>query len=170
MGTIIRLLDPADAESWFALRREMLVDTPHSFLASPEDDSASSVEVARARLAQAPHSVIMGAFEGDSIAGAVGIFREQRVKTLHRACIWGVYVAPSARGHGLGTRMMQAAIDHGRTLEGVVQIYLSVSAIAPGAQRLYERVGFRAWGTEPKAMSVDGRLLDEVHMVLDLDE
>ena len=170
MTDTVRLLDEGDAEAWFALRQEMLVDTPYSFLASPEDDSAASVEVVRERLAQGPRSVIVGAFEQGALLGVVGLYQEKRLKTQHKAWIWGVYTTPRARGRGLGARMLEAAVAHGRGLEGVQQLNLSVSALAPGAQRLYERAGFRVWGTEPRGMQVDGRLHDEVHMLLRFDE
>jgi len=165
----VRLLTAEDAEAWFALRREMLVDTPHSYLASPEDDSFTTVEVVRERLSNAPESVVFGAFVEGGLVGAVGLFREERVKTRHRAWIWGVYLAPTARGRGLATGMMEAAVAHGRALEGVDQLCLTLSARAPEARRLYERVGFTRWGVEPRALQLDGRLLDEVHMVLLLD-
>lgn len=170
MTDSVRLLTVGDAAAWFDLRREMLVDTPHSFLASPSDDSTSSVEVVRERLSAGPDSVIVGAFSDDALVGAVGLYREAREKTAHRAWIWGVYLTPIARGRGLGVQMMEQAVAYGRTLDGVCQVCLSVSAIAPDAQKLYEHVGFRAWGKEPRAMRVGGQLLDEVHMVLPLDD
>jgi GNAT superfamily N-acetyltransferase len=124
----------------------------------------------RERLSQAPDNVIVGAFTDDALVGSVGLFREAREKTRHRAWIWGVYLTPSARGRGLGVQMMEQAAAHGRTLDGVCQVCLSVSAMAPDAQKLYERVGFRAWGKEPRAMCVGGQLLDEVHMILPFGE
>ena len=36
----IRLLTPADAHAYIAIRREMLVEAPWAFASSPEDDSA----------------------------------------------------------------------------------------------------------------------------------
>lgn len=161
----VRKLTPADASAWLDLRKEMLLDTPHSFLASPEDDSVQTVADVEERLRDAPNNVIVGAFEGETLVGAVGVFRETKLKSAHRAWIWGVYLTPSARGGGVATEMIEAGVEHARTLEGVSQVCLSVSAIAPRAQALYERCGFEAWGTEPRAMIVDGELLDEVHMV-----
>ncbi|MDA1265330.1 MAG: GNAT family N-acetyltransferase [Planctomycetota bacterium] len=170
MTTEIRRLTPDDAAAWFALRREMLLDTPESFLASPSDDSASSVEVVRERLSQGADSAIVGAFEGAHLVGAIGVMREPREKTSHRIWIWGVYVQPQARGGGIAGRMLVAAIEHARSLPAALQLCLSVSADAPAALRVYERAGFRQWGREPRALLVDGRIHDELHLSLPLDE
>jgi RimJ/RimL family protein N-acetyltransferase len=63
---------------------------------------------------------------------------------------------------------MAAAIAFARALPGVRQVHLCVSS--PAAAVLYQRLGFRTWGVEPAAMIVDGTLVDEKHMVLDLRE
>ena len=60
--------------------------------------------------------------------------------------------------------MLEAAIQHGERLDGVEILQLSVSVEAPGARRLYESLGFTAWGREPRAVRVGERQVDEVHM------
>ncbi len=52
-----------------------------------------------------------------------------------------IAVAASARGHGLGRALMQALISEARK-RGARLIFLEVRADNPGAQRLYERLGF----------------------------
>jgi len=174
----IRALEPGDAEAYFALRAEMLASTPLSFSASPGDDFANDVEGVRARLAGAPDNVILGAFgpedasgaSRETLVGAVGVVRMGRRKTAHAVHLWGVYVRPAVRRRGVGRRLMEAALAHARTLEGVCVARLGVSSEAPGARALYESVGFRAWGVEERALFVDGAFRDEVHMTLFLDE
>jgi ribosomal protein S18 acetylase RimI-like enzyme len=51
-------------------------------------------------------------------------------------------VDPAARGSGVGTLLLQAVIDHARR-EGFTAVVLEVIDTNPGAQRLYERIGFR---------------------------
>jgi len=36
------------------------------------------------------------------------------------------------------------------------------------ARKLYESLGFIAWGREPASLWLDGEFIDEDHMVLDL--
>ena len=113
-----RRLVPDDASAWFALRVEMLQESPHSFLASPEDDSWSSVAVTRERLAGERDDAIFGLFEEETLVGAVGIFREPHLKTRHRIWIWGVYLRPAWRGKGHATRLMEEAAAYGGCLGG----------------------------------------------------
>ena len=63
---------------------------------------------------------------------------------------------------------MQAAVQHARSCAGVDYVDLAVSENAPEALRLYESLGFSAWGREPEATQVDGQRYDEIHMTLRL--
>lgn len=165
MGLVVRTLLPAEAEAYVALRREMLVDAPFAFLASPGDDFASDPNAVREALRAAP---TFGAFD-PALVGTVGLIRERHAKSAHKANVWGMYVTPRARRRGVGRLLMEAAVAHARSMAGVTQVTLSVSDATPGARALYESLGFRVWGTEPRAMRVDGRAADEHHMVLMLD-
>ena len=68
-----------------------------------------------------------------------------------------------------GEALLEAAIAQSRAWPGVLQVQLAVSVTAPAAQRLYERLGFRVWGCEPRSVGWQGRYPDERHMVLHLD-
>ena len=87
-----------------------------------------------------------------------------REKTRHRGDIWGVYVAPDARGTGVGRRLMQHVLAHARTR--VQQVHLAVTATNVAGIGLYEQLGFVRYGTEPRALKVGDRYLDEHLMVL----
>jgi len=167
MKSEIRILTATDAEQSVALRKRMLLDSPPAFAASPEDDSGSQLHIVKERLASGPENIQIGAFAPDLI-GSVGMFRESKLKTRHQLYIWGMYVAPDFREQGIGAALIKAAIEHGRSLDGIVQVHLAVSEDAKAAHSLYESLGFRRWGTEPRAVCVNGEFFDEHHMVFDL--
>jgi GNAT superfamily N-acetyltransferase len=164
---VIRPLREADAGSYVELRRRGLLEAPLAFGASPEDDIAASAEAVRDRIRQGPEWVIMGAFQ-DGLIGAVGLMRDRYVKASHKAHVWGMYVAPGQRGHGVGADLLQAALQHARGLPGVSWVHLAVTSAAPEARRLYERAGFEVWGTEPEALRHEGRAVVEYHLALRL--
>jgi ribosomal protein S18 acetylase RimI-like enzyme len=166
MPAQIRLLNETDAAELYRLRRESLLDSPLSFLASPEDDKASSVEAARGMLTRGPASAVFGAVADQRLVGMVGLNREARAKSRHKANIWGMYVDPQWRRQKLGEQLMRAAIDHARTLGGVSCVHLSVSDSATDAKRLYESLGFLAWGLEPQAIRWQDQAVNDYHMVL----
>lgn len=161
----IRLLDGADAGALLQLRREALLDSPLAFLASPEDDLASSVDAVRTMLAGG--TSVFGAFDGE-LCGMLGLHRGRHLKGAHKVNLWGMFVRGPARGQGTGGRLLAAALAHARMLPGARAVHLSVSGSAPAARRLYERAGFRVWGTEPGAIEFAGQLFDEHHLVLPL--
>src|SRR4030095_10368716 len=164
---MIRLLCEDDAEAYTALRRASLADAPFACAASAEDDVAASVAAVREQLRKAPEFVIVGAFEPE-LVGALGVGRDRHIKAAHKVHLWGMYVAPTQRRRGLAAAILQAALDHARTLPGIACVHLSVSAATPAAQRLYDRAGFQIWGSEPDALRYAGQSVVEHHMVLHL--
>lgn len=164
----VSILSPQDAEAYAEMRRESLLDSPLAFASSPDDDIVSSAEAAREQLGRAPDSVIFGAFQ-PGLVGSVGLYRDRHVKASHKAHLWGMYVVPANRRQGVASRLLDAAIRHAASSAGVAWVELSVSSATPGAQRLYERAGFRLWGTEPDALRHDGRTVVLHHMGLALE-
>src|SRR5207237_739865 len=109
----IRLLTPADAAEYWALRLRALKDHPDAFLTSHEDALPTPLEEVAGRLDK-PNSFMVGAFEGGKLVGMAGGLREDRAKTRHKAWIIAVYVAPEARGRGVGKEVVEAAMARAR--------------------------------------------------------
>jgi RimJ/RimL family protein N-acetyltransferase len=164
---MIRELQGEDAEAYLNLRREALLESPLSFASSSEDDLASAFEAVRELLQRAPGSVVIGAFDKNLI-GSVGLYRDRHLKFSHKAHLWGMYVLPSYRRQGVGSELLDAVLRYARALPGVSWVHLCVTSAAPQAQRLYERAGFRVWGTEPDALRHNGESVVDYHMALRL--
>ncbi|XAL98919.1 GNAT family N-acetyltransferase [Phycisphaeraceae bacterium D3-23] len=164
-----RKLGVADAEASVALRKAMLLDSPASFGSSPTDDRGSDIVQVRERLQASAQHAAFGAFDDTAgLVGSVGVGLHTKLKENHKASVWGMYVAPAFRRRGVGRRLMAEAITFAQAAQGIAAVQLSVSASAPGAQRLYESLGFVVWGTEPDALRIDGQSFDEHHMALKL--
>ena len=86
-----------DAEALVALRREALESQPLAFSASPEDDRGLSIDFARAALEARERGAVFGLFDGERLAGMVGVVRAAERKRQHRSHLWGMYVSPRAR-------------------------------------------------------------------------
>ena len=165
---MIRALAEDDLDAYAALRRRSLLEAPLAFGASPSDDVATSAEALRASLRRAPEWMLFGAFD-ELLVGAAGLLRDRHVKAAHRVHLWGMYVAPPHRGRGHGHALLEACIRHARSLDGVTAIHLGVTSASAEARRLYERAGFRLWGTQRDALRHEGHVVDEHHMALELD-
>jgi ribosomal protein S18 acetylase RimI-like enzyme len=167
-GHVIRELRDGDVEAYVKLRREALVDSPLAFVASPADDLFSSPQAVCEELRRGPEGVIIGAFR-PGLVGAVGLYRDRLLKSSHKAHLWGLYVTPDHRRRGIASDLLDAVLRHASRLRGVSWIHLKVSAATPGAQRLYERAGFRVWGAEPAGACYEGQTVVDYHMALCLE-
>ena len=59
---------------------------------------------------------------------------------------------------------MEYALVCAASLKGVSHVNLAVTAGNEPAQKLYESLGFKAWGHEPAALIVDSVVYDEIPM------
>lgn len=165
----IRRLDADDAEAWQRLRLSALEDHPDAFLSSvAEERSLPMEEVARRMSRPDEVAFLVGAFDGDELVGTAGCFRSPKAKSRHTATVWGMYVAPGARGRGLGRALLDAVVARARAVEGLERLTLSVNDHNAGVRRLYEEAGFVCWGLEPDAFRVGGAPVVEAHLCLTL--
>ena len=165
---VVRRLTPNDAAPLRQLRLDALVETPESFGSSYEEEHTLTLADIREWIMPADDSAMFGVFMQDTLAGMVGVGRQRKLKMRHKAHIWSMYVAPAQRGRGLARLLMQAAIAHARTMRGIRQVQLSVTANNAPAAALYRSLGFAVYGHEPEALCVNGRLYDEALMALPL--
>jgi GNAT superfamily N-acetyltransferase len=162
-------LERHHAADYRALMLEAYAAAPDAFTATVAERQGFPVSWWEKRLGEGnPDSVVFGAFVAGELAGAVGLARETRPKTRHKADVFGMYVVPRHRKLGLGAAMMEAVLAHARGWDGVRMLLLTVSEGNPAAQGLYERVGFVAFGIEPYAIREGERFIGKVHMALDL--
>jgi ribosomal protein S18 acetylase RimI-like enzyme len=162
----IRRLDGHDAPAYRALRLRALAEYPEAFTSSFEEDSLKGDDWYERRL-EAPAQTFWGLFEGGELCGMVGLERESKAKSRHKAKVVGMYIAQEHAGRGLGQRLVDRLIQEARA-EGLELLVLTVTQGNSQASNLYERCGFRSFGVEPRAIKVEGRAYGKNHMYLDL--
>ena len=165
----IRRLQPPDAAAFLSLRLASLQDCPSAFSSSFEEERETPLATIEARFAPGSGRNLFGAFDGDALAGFVGVGRDDTLKTRHKAFIRGMYVAPAHRGKGLGRQLLEHAMAFCAGMEGVRQLLLTVTAGNDTALAMYEALGFSVYGREPRALLVDGVYYDDLHMVRELE-
>ena len=57
-----------------------------------------------------------------------GFFRNSTLKRKHKGRVWGMYVADSARGQGIGKALLAALIERAKQLPDLDAILLSVAS------------------------------------------
>jgi ribosomal protein S18 acetylase RimI-like enzyme len=158
------LLAPEHAPAYRALMLEAYSREPDAFTSTAEERAQLPMEWWEKRLGDNDDSLVLGALEDGKLVGAVGMAFEQREKTRHKASVFGMYVAPIARGRGAGRALIHQALAAARQTPGIELVVLTVSDGNQSAIALYERAGFRTFGIEPKAIRVGDRFIAKVHM------
>ncbi len=166
MSYSIRQLSVDDAPAYRAIRLEALANHPEAFLSSADAFAQKSDADIRETLKAL---AIFGAFLPDGTLGGINAFLgNEGSKDRHRGWMIQVYVKPEHRGTGMSRALVEHLIDYAS--DKVIQIHLGVWSENEPAIRLYKRLGFEVYGTEPRYLFVNGRYLDEHLMVRFLDK
>ena len=79
----------------------------------------------------------------------------------------GILIGRRHRGQGIGRALLKYTLE--RCRGRFRSVVLSVFVVNEPARHLYRSLGFRPWGTLPRAVLRGGRFYDEEHMVVDLE-
>ncbi len=116
-----------------------------------------------ATLRQLPGAIAVAAAAAQAPV-AYAIIRPRTPSRLRHTADLSLGVASSARGHGLGGRVLRAALERA-TAEAVLEIvYLMVRADNAAALRLYAGAGFETLAVLERDTRIDGRYFDGVLM------
>lgn len=100
--------------------------------------------------------------DGDKFIGDIGYFV---INWSARDAIVGLAIGDRAYwGKGYGTDVMRVALRHAFIETNLNRMTLIVFEYNPRAIRSYEKVGFRHEGRLRKAMNMDGKRWDAIHM------
>ena len=163
-------LSASDVPRYRALMLHAYAAAADAFTSTPEERAAEPDAWWLARIADPQgFSQSFGAFVGDELVGTVTLEFNAKPKTRHKAVLIGMFVAESARGRGVGRKLMGAALAAARARAEVRVITLTVTAGNAPAIHLYEACGFQAFGTEPMAIATPSGFQSKVHMWLELE-
>lgn len=107
--------------------------------------------------------VSLVAFCNEKLAGISSI--DTKDKVLSHVGRLGISVSKELRGEGVGKMLIENVINEAKkSIPGLRIINLEVFANNPMAKELYKKVGFKEWGTLPKAIFYKGEYVDEISM------
>ncbi|MGR3888017.1 N-acetyltransferase family protein [Pseudomonas sp. 1152_12] len=164
---IIRSLGANDAEAYRALMLEAYGAYPQAFTSSVAERALMPLSWWQKRLDN-PLDWLLGAFDGDALAGIVGLAFEPREKARHKVTLFGMYVNHAYQHKGLGRQLVEAALAEARKHPRLKLLQLTVTAGNDAAFALYQRCGFIQYGLEPLAVRVGEDYFDKIHMWCEL--
>ena len=151
---------------YWALRLRALSEHPEAFGSSPEEHPPLT-EIVKAFETrwQSDEDYVLGAFLGADLVGTARFARETGRKLRHKGGVFGMYVASEARGRGIGGALLEGILARAQQIEGLEQLHLSVTEQNTAAKALYLSCGFCVYATEPRALKIGSRYLNELHLL-----
>jgi ribosomal protein S18 acetylase RimI-like enzyme len=115
-------------------------------------------------------SFTLGAYFEGELAGIVSFERDgaSREKLRHKGVLFRMYVSKKFRGRGVAKKLIEALIVRVKTTTDIEQINLTVISNNANAKKLYEKLGFIAFGLEHNAIKWKHKYFAEEQMVLKL--
>lgn len=135
----LRVVSAEDWKDFKAVRLRALADSPTSFGATLADATALPDTAWRTRI-DGPGPKIIG-YVGEEPVAVGGLFPPEGTSD---AFIWGMWVAPEARGRGLGRGILRDLLARADRLGRTVLLHVTEGN--DGARRLYEGHGFVSTG------------------------
>ena len=152
LATFPVLTIASDPELLRSVRLAALADAPGAFTRTHGEESALPAswwpDLAARSVAGVTDRVFI-APDGGGMAG--GHLAHGDVE------LWGMWVAPAARGSGLGRSLLAAVVDWARSI-GAARVVLLVLDGVPHARELYESAGFVKIGREGSETHFEHRL------------
>jgi GNAT superfamily N-acetyltransferase len=151
-----RVLTDTDAAAFRQIRRDALDEEAEARGTTPEWMVSAEVLADRFKTKWSGQSgFIVGAFD-PALVGIVGLNEDGD----SAAMLWGMYVVPERRRHGVGRRLLLDAVARAREWRDLERLWLDVAAANRPARTLYLSCGFYVIGP--------GKLDGEDRMELDL--
>ena len=153
----IRRLDPGEWREYRALRLRALRDAPAAFASTHAGEAARDDDYWRERASRDGSAIFVA---DDFGAMAIGyVAGEGRVELI------SLWVAPEARGRGLGTALCERVVEWAEDA-GAEEVTLWVNEANAAALGLYERAGFAATGARKPLPSTPGAVEIELALAL----
>lgn len=152
---------PATVEDWAALREvrlRALADAPDAFGSTLAQVADRPEEEWRAALRR-PWPLLLAHADGRPVAMG-GLGAPDGSPDVH---VWGMWVAPEARGSGVGSRILADLLTRARATGR--RVVLDVTDGNDGARRLYERHGFAGTGARRPLRDGSALLVEEMVLV-----
>jgi ribosomal protein S18 acetylase RimI-like enzyme len=172
---MIRQLQASDVVAYRALMMRAYSEPGDAFTSTAQERSAKPLTWWHDRVVHPQNlSVGFGAFLQSTetfdstiqtkLVGSVAIEFSERTKTLHKADLVGMYVAPEARGLGAGCGLVKAVLDYARGRKTIRSVVLTATQGNDAAITLYQSMGFQQYGLEPFAVLGSNGFKAKVHM------
>ena len=158
---LIREAEISDASEVIALLDQ--IGQESSFTSLDENGlsiSESEMQIFIDKQAQSENQITLLAFLNDELAGIINVTADQRPRVRHIGDIF-LGIKKSFWGSGLGSILMEEAIEWAKTSGVIRRLQLTVQKRNLAAIHLYEKMGFITEGLQERGACIErGEFLD----------
>jgi len=156
-----------DVVQYRDLRLFALEESPTSFSADLQINLDQPMNYWENRLKPDPYGTIFFAEHNSQLIGMTGVRQGESSKTRHTALVISVFVRPEWRGLHIAEELIESSCEWAKA-RGAEIVKLAVVTTNTSAVRCYERIGFKTYGVEPRAILYQGVYYDEYSMLRSL--
>jgi L-amino acid N-acyltransferase YncA len=158
----LRFLETPDMPAFRELRLEGLKNHPTSYMHIHDEEKQRPDAYHEGMITQ---NRVIGAFDDNALVGFAFMSPFGAIKQRHKCQLWGAYVKPEYRDHGIGKDMRLALFEHAKTL-GMTHCLSSIVDGNPASLAMHEGVGYEKMYTEKFGLRHrDGSFSDIIHLV-----
>ena len=171
-GTPCVLRGATEKDAAEVLRSFKLTHAETDFLLTyPEENSFTEADEAKFLKAreESENEIEIGAFVDGKLTGTAGIEAIGGKEKIRHRAEFGIAIEKAYWGRGIGKALMLACIECAKNA-GYLQLELDVVADNASAVRLYESVGFREFGRNPRGFRARSGWQELILMRLELDK
>ena len=171
-GTPCVLRGATETDAAEVLRCFSLTHAETDFLLTyPEENSSAEADEAKFLKAreESDNEIEICAFVDGKLTGTAGIEAIGGKEKIRHRAEFGIAIEKAYWGRGIGKALMLACIECAKNA-GYLQLELEVVADNASAVRLYESVGFREFGRNPRGFRARSGWQELILMRLELDK
>ena len=167
---LLKNAERADAAAFLHYFTQAHAETDF-LLTYPEENSFAEADEAKFLKArsESENEIEICAFVDGKLAGMAGIEAISGKEKIRHRAEFGIAIEKAYWGRGIGKALMLACIECAKKA-GYLQLELEVVADNASAVRLYESVGFREFGRNPRGFRAKHGWQELVLMRLELDK
>ena len=159
----IKLLTAQDWLIWQKLRLEALQQAPENFASSYLEELALLEQDHQKTLSE---NDVFVALINDTAVSCAALHYNKSQKTKHIATLWGMYSSEDYQRKNIASAVLNEVIKHAKPY--ITQLQLKCLVNNNRALTFYQKHGFKIYGTEIKALKINGVYLDQHLMALEL--
>ncbi len=161
MSASIRQLIKADATSVKQLRLSVLQSDPMSFsITLGEEMSLPDQAESLGNFLQGADAQLFGYFSDGILTGMIGAERCSGMLHRHKARIFGLYVETTSRNQGIGSALVDTALEAIHSWSGIEKATLETTSASHAALSIYKKHGFSETKVEKNALKYPDRYVD----------